>query len=118
MDASGPIRFLGGRRMVKGPGTFWEMMLMHGLCGAGILEQSMGARNRVGIGLSYRLARARICKPLQEPTRIDRIDPILAGRYEILSEVPACQATYPGEIDSKESIPGLLIPLQIRAQAM
>jgi hypothetical protein len=33
-----------------------------------------------------------------------------------LSEVPACQATYPGEIDSKESIPGLLIPL--RAQAM
>jgi hypothetical protein len=31
---------------------------------AGILEQSMRARNRVGIGLSYRPARARICKRL------------------------------------------------------
>ncbi len=30
----------------------------------------MGTRNRVGIGLLYRPARARICKPLKEP-RID-----------------------------------------------
>ncbi len=33
---------------------------------AGILEQSMGARNREGTGLSYRLARARIYKPFKE----------------------------------------------------
>jgi hypothetical protein len=32
---------------------------------AGILKQSMGARNRVGIGLSYRHARTRICKLLR-----------------------------------------------------
>jgi hypothetical protein len=36
------------------------------LCG--ILEQSMGARNRVGMGLSYRPPpRARICKHLRSP---------------------------------------------------
>jgi hypothetical protein len=34
---------------------------------AGILEQSMGAWNRVGIGLSYQPARARICKCLWSP---------------------------------------------------
>jgi hypothetical protein len=34
---------------------------------AGILEQSMEARNRVKIGLSYRPARARNCKPFKEP---------------------------------------------------
>jgi hypothetical protein len=32
---------------------------------AGIIEQSMKARNRVRIRLSYRPARARICKPLR-----------------------------------------------------
>ncbi len=32
---------------------------------AGILKQSMGARNRVGIWLSYRPATARICKLLR-----------------------------------------------------
>jgi hypothetical protein len=34
---------------------------------AGIFKQSMGTRNRVGIGLSYRPARARICKLLRRP---------------------------------------------------
>ncbi len=34
---------------------------------AGILKQSMGARNRVGIGLSYQPTRARICKPFKKP---------------------------------------------------
>ncbi len=34
---------------------------------AGILEQSMGTRNRVGIGLLYRPARVRICKRLRNP---------------------------------------------------
>ncbi len=35
--------------------------------GAGILEQSMGARNLVGIGLAHRPARAGICKSFKEP---------------------------------------------------
>ncbi len=54
---------------------------------AGILKQSMGARNRVGIGLLYRPARARIFKLLRSP-RIDSKEPILpglcslAGRYD------------------------------------
>jgi hypothetical protein len=39
---------------------------------AGILEQSMRARNRVGIGLSYRPARARICKRLWSLESIPR----------------------------------------------
>ncbi len=30
-------------------------------------KQSVGTRNRVGIGLLYRPARARICKPFKEP---------------------------------------------------
>jgi hypothetical protein len=34
---------------------------------AGIFKNSMGARHRVGIGLSYRPARARICKCLWSP---------------------------------------------------
>jgi hypothetical protein len=53
---------------------------------AGILKQSTGARNRLGIGLSYRHARTRICKFLRSPG-----------------------------IDSKEPIPGFLKRLQIGA---
>ncbi len=34
---------------------------------AGIFKQPMGTRNRVGIGLLYRPARAHICKPFKEP---------------------------------------------------
>jgi hypothetical protein len=34
---------------------------------ASILEQSIGTRNRVGIGLPYRPSRARICKRLRSP---------------------------------------------------
>ncbi len=34
---------------------------------AGILEQYMGDRNRVGKGLSYRAVRAHICKRLRSP---------------------------------------------------
>ncbi len=40
---------------------FETVLLLIGFS-AGILEQSMGARNRVGIGLSYRPARAGIFK--------------------------------------------------------
>ncbi len=60
---------------------------------AGILEQSIGARNRVGIGLSYRPTRARICKRLRSPGIDSANLPNLA-----------------------ESIPELLKRLQIRAQ--
>ncbi len=59
----------------------------------GIFKESMGARNRGGIGLSYR-----------EPVFVD-----LLRRPEIDSQ--------PGEIDSSESIPGLHKCLQIRAPA-
>ncbi len=37
------------------------------LVSAGIFKQYMGARNRIGIGLSYRPARARICNPFRSP---------------------------------------------------
>jgi hypothetical protein len=58
---------------------------------AGILEQSMGARNRVGIGLLYRPTKARICKPFKEPR-----NRFLAWRASTttLFFVPARQATW------------------------
>jgi hypothetical protein len=65
-----------------------------GLCSAGALLQPQtligqktvleflnnlwGARNRVGVGLSYRPARARIFKLLRSP-RIDSTEPIPPG---------------------------------------
>ncbi len=48
------------------------------LSSAGILEQSIGAKNWAGLGLPYRPARAQICKRMRSPG-----------------------------IDSKESIPGM-----------
>ncbi len=44
----------------------FSYFLLHRFC-AGILEQSMGARNQVGIGLSYRPSRARICNCIRSP---------------------------------------------------
>ncbi len=70
---------------------------------AGILEQSMGARNRLGIGLSYRPARARICKRLRSTGNNFKVSirhVALAGRY-----VKHCCCTSPP-----------LKGLQIRAQ--
>jgi hypothetical protein len=61
---------------------------------AGISEQSMGARNRAGLGLPYR---ARICKRS------------LAGQYEKDGFVPARQAGNRFLVSLKD--------LQIRAQA-
>jgi hypothetical protein len=55
-----------------------------------------GARNRVGIGLSYQPASVRICKPLRRPG----ID------------------SQSGRVDFSESIPGLLKRLQIRPLAI
>ncbi len=45
---------------------------------AGIFKQSVEARNRVGIGLSYRPSRVRIFKLLRSP-RIDAKEPIPPG---------------------------------------
>jgi hypothetical protein len=74
----------------------------------------MGARNRVGIELSYRPARARICKRLRRPG-IDSEDSIppayVAWRVGTTNRVvvPARQAG--------NRFPGSLKGLQIRAQA-
>ncbi len=81
---------------------------------AKILEQSMGARNRVGMGLSYRPARARICKPFKKPR--NRFLAWRAGT-SILFVVLVRQATFAGGINSSGSIPGLLESLRIRAQS-
>ncbi len=74
----------------------------------------MRTRNRVGIGLLYQPARARICKPFKEPGIDSQHGQ--AGTTTLLV-VPARQVTLAGRIDSSESIPGLLKRLQIRAQA-
>jgi hypothetical protein len=50
-----------------------------GFC-AGIFKQSMGARNRVGIGLSDRPARARIFKRLWSPGIDSRIKSAVVRR--------------------------------------
>jgi hypothetical protein len=84
---------------------------------SGIFKQSMGDRNRVGIGLSHRPARARIYKLLRSP-RIDSKKPFPLSRYynpiptRFLApinclEIPA-QATQPGIIGSLESTIELL----------
>ncbi len=90
----------------------------------------MGTRNRVGIGLLYRPARARICKPFKEPgidsqpggpvrqpdllyrlARLHRLAESIPGLLKCL-QIRA-QATLASGIDSLELIPGLL--KQIRA---
>jgi hypothetical protein len=99
----------------------------------------MWTRNRVGIGLLYRPARARICKPFKEPgidsqpggpvrqpyllyqlARLHRL-----AEFDSSESIPGiikrlkirAQATLASGIGSLESIPGLLKRLQIRAQA-
>ena len=54
-----------------------------------------------------------MCKPFKEPR--NRFPALRAGTT-ILFDVPACQATQAGGINSLELIPGLLKRLQIRAQ--
>jgi hypothetical protein len=94
----------------------------------------MGTRNRVGIGLLYRPARAHIYKPFKEPRndsqpggpvrqpyllyrlarlhRLAELIPWLLKRLQIRA-----QATLASGIGSLESIPGLLKHLQIWNQA-
>ncbi len=64
--------------------------------------------------MTYRNARARICKPFKEPR--NRFPAWLAATTTLFV-VPARQAAQAGGIDSSESIPGLLKRLQIRAQS-
>ncbi len=70
---------------------------------AGIIKQSMGVRNRVGIEVSYRPARAGIFK--QSMGARNRVGIGLLYR-----------ATHAGGIDFLASIPGLHKSLKIRAQ--
>jgi hypothetical protein len=85
---------------------------------AGIFKQSMGARNRVGKGLSYRPAVCGIFKLLRSPGIDFASLCILAGRYDnpiptpflaplYCYKIPA-QAIQLGGIGSLESIRGLL----------
>ncbi len=98
------------------------------LIAAGIFKQSIGARNRIGIGLSYRPARAGIIKLLWSPGIDSSSLCSLAGWYynpihiRFLAptdclKIPA-QATQPGGIGYLESILGLLKSLKIRADRM
>ncbi len=66
---------------------------------AGILKQSMGARNRVGIGLS------------DQPARLHRLAESILGLQKNL-KIPL-QATQAGGTSSLESIPGHLKSLKI-----
>jgi hypothetical protein len=81
---------------------FWVLAYSTFLLGtadcAEILEQSMGARNRVGRGLS------------------ESVPPAYVGwraRTTNRAVVPARQATYTGRIDSMESIRRLLESIKI-----
>ncbi len=69
----------------------------------------MGTRNRVGIGLLYRPARACICKPFKEPG-IDSQPGGPVRQTYLLYRLARLHRL-------AESIPGLLKRLQLRAQA-
>ncbi len=102
-------------RCSRRPGIDSEEMIRKFQHRAGILKQSMGTRNRVGIWLLYRPARARICKPFKEPG-IDS-QPGRPVRQPYLLYRLAMLHRLVGGIDSSESIPGLLKRLQIPDQA-
>jgi hypothetical protein len=91
---------------------FWVALLYFVTC-AGIFKQSMGARNQVGIGLSHRPARARICKHLWSPG-IDSEDSIppayLAWRAGTTNRIIVLAR------QAGNRFPGSLKGLQIRAQ--
>ncbi len=67
---------------------------------AGILEQSMEASNRVGIGLSCRPARARICKCLWSPGIDSASSCSLAGWFDS----PICPTGQPGYIGCRNPV--------------
>ncbi len=73
------------------------------------------SRGRASTSTALPVHRARICKPFQESRH--RFPAWRAGTTTLLV-VPARHATWAGEIESSESIPGLLKRLQIRAPVM
>jgi hypothetical protein len=81
----------------------------------------MGAKNREGIGLSYRPANAGIFKQ-----SIEARNRVGIGGVDSLESIPRLikslqirdQATYAGGTDSLETILGLLKSLKIRAQCV
>ncbi len=75
---------------------------------AGIFKQSMGTRNRVGIGLLYRPARTRICKPFKEPEIDSQPGGPVRQPYSLYRLARLHRLA--------ESLPELLKRLQIRAQ--
>jgi hypothetical protein len=79
-----------------------------------ILEQFMGARNRVGTGLSYRPARACICKRFWSPgiDSEDLIPPAYVALRASTTNTVVIQARQAGN-----RFLGSLTGLQIRAQA-
>ncbi len=94
----------------------------------------MGTRNRVGLELLYRPARARICKPFKEPgidsqpggtVRQPYLLYQLVRLHRLAESIPRllkrlqmrAQTTLDSGIGFLESIPGLHKRLQIRAQA-
>jgi hypothetical protein len=95
---------------LRRPGINSEELIRKFQHRAGIYKQSMGTRNRVGIGLLYRPARAHICKPFQEPG-IDSQSGRPVGQPYLYRFARIRR------LASSESIPGLLKRLQIRAQA-
>jgi hypothetical protein len=92
---------------------------------AGILEQSIGARNRVEIGLSYRhatiWARNQVGIGLSWPASLCCLAIQFQTRF--LESIPrpiaglkfSDQTTYAGGIDSFESISGILKSLKIQS---
>ncbi len=54
-------------KCLRRPGIDSEELICKFQHRGGIFKQSMGTRNRVGIGLLYPPARARICKPFKGP---------------------------------------------------
>jgi hypothetical protein len=81
---------------------------------AGILEQSMGTRNRVGTGLSYLPARACICKRFWSPgiDSEEMIPPAYVAWRASTTNTVVTQARRAGN-----RFLGSLKGLQIRAQA-
>jgi hypothetical protein len=75
-------------KLLRSPGIYLkESIPSNYVVSPGILEQSMGARKRVGIGLSYRPARLhRLAGRYVKSVPIAAIDcykiPALAGRYD------------------------------------
>jgi hypothetical protein len=102
-------------RCLRRPGIDSEELIHKFQHCAGIFKQSLGTRNRVGIGLLYRPARAHICKPFKEhgihsqpggPERQPYLLYRLARLHRLLNRLQIrAKATLASGIGSLESIP-------------